>query len=156
MAVSVDLYGSTLSIPQEGESGWAADTTQAISQAAQGANETSVMNSSLVVPAGTITTLAVTAAGSIPASGAPTKEIYLVSGSGGAVTCGSVAIQNGYADSTIAQHIKIIGTSDTNTVTINNNCNTDQNGSITLGDGDAIEYIWDNSNSIWRETGRTS
>jgi hypothetical protein len=49
----------------------------------------------------------------------------------------------------------IVGTSDTNTVTLEPDSNLAINGSITLGNGDTLQLVFDGAANIWREFGRS-
>lgn len=74
------------------------------------------------------------------------RNVYRVSGQGGPVTL------NDIADGTVSgQLLCVIGTSDSNTVTIADGSNTAQNSDITLGSGDIIMYVWDGTGGNWTE-----
>lgn len=74
----------------------------------------------------------------------------LVVGSGAVVLDTSPAIANG---TTSGQHLILQGTSNTNTVTIADNCNCrlNNNQSFTMGDGDIIGFVWDTTFADWLE-----
>lgn len=77
---------------------------------------------------------------------------YLILTAASAVTLGSTtSITDGYFP---GQLLIIEGTSDTNTVTINDNTNTKMAGNITLGLNDTISFIWNGSD--WVETSRVN
>ena len=81
----------------------------------------------------------------------PSRNMYRLSGSGGAVTIDTIA--DGAAT---GQLLCLVGTDDTNTVTIADGSNTEQNSDITLGDGDVIVFVWDGTGSNWTELYRNS
>lgn len=84
----------------------------------------------------------------------PNSSLYRLAGTAGAITLnGTTAITDGEKD---GQILVIKGTSDTNTVTINNAANTDMNGNVTLGDGDVIRFFWDSTSSAWVEEYRNN
>lgn len=84
----------------------------------------------------------------------PASSLYRLSGSGGAVTLnGTTAITDGEKD---GQILTIKGTSDTNTVTINDSANTSMNGNCTLGDGDVIRFFYDLTSGVWVEEYRNN
>ena len=84
----------------------------------------------------------------------PTSSYHRVQGTSGAITLdATTAITDGEKD---GQTLLLKGTSDTNTVTINDGANTDMNGNITLVEGDVIEFVWDDTSSEWTERSRTN
>lgn len=87
--------------------------------------------------------LIVGSASQTPAAGGtitPSGTAVRVSGSGAAVTLGATAISNG---DTTGQYLILIGTSDTNTVTVNDASNTNlAAGSRTLGLNDILTLIY--------------
>jgi hypothetical protein len=74
------------------------------------------------------------------------RECQFVQGTGGVVVTANPQINPG---TIVAQELLIIGTSDVNTVQINNGTGTSQNGNCILGAGDAICYVWDGT--VWSE-----
>lgn len=94
----------------------------------------------------------VASAGTITCGGG-IRQLLRVAGNGGAQT---VNATTGMTDGTVdGQEVDLMGTSDTNTLTIAVSGNMAPNGSITLGNGDIIRFIWDASNSVWREAYRS-
>lgn len=87
--------------------------------------------------------LIVGSASQTPAAGGtitPSGTAVRVSGSGAAVTLGATAISNG---DTTGQYLILIGTSDTNTVTVNDASNTNlAAGSRTLGLNDILVLLY--------------
>lgn len=96
----------------------------------------------------------ITAAGGItgPSSGEHFQAIF-VAGNGGAIditanpqiTAGTV---------TGLQRIVIFGTSNTNTVKLDDSNGLSINGPVTLGAEDSIELLW--NGTVWREIGRNA
>jgi hypothetical protein len=80
------------------------------------------------------------------------NAVARVAGSGGAVTLSAdPSISDGYRD---GQFCVIQGTSDANTVTINNATNVDLRGSssVTLNQGATLVFVWDSGDSLWYRT----
>lgn len=97
-------------------------------------------------------TQSIAAAGTITV-GASQRQIAYVQGNAAAVDADTTTpVSNGSID---GQELKIVGRSDTNTVSIASSGNVRLNGSITLGDGDSLDLFWDATNSVWRESGRS-
>lgn len=154
MAVSKTLWGTVRNIPQTDEENWGDTLTNLHADTADGLDAISGLAGITPVPIEKSSTLSLAAGGTIPAvGGTVTKAVYYVSGSGGAVTLGSIAIANGSVD---GQMVRIIGTSDTNAVTINHGSNTTQNGDITLSADDSILFRWNESASLWKEVNRST
>jgi hypothetical protein len=65
------------------------------------------------------------------------------------------ALENGTSQ---GQIVVLMGTDDANTVTINDNVNTQLAGdaAFTLGDGDTLTLIWSTSKGDWVEIARSS
>lgn len=77
---------------------------------------------------------------------------YLILTAASAVTLNATtSITDGYFP---GQLLIIEGTSDTNTVTINDNTNTKMAGNVTLGVNDTISFIWNTSD--WVELMRSN
>lgn len=92
-------------------------------------------------------TQTISAGGTISFSSSSSRYLQ-VAGSGGAITLSATsAIQNG---SDTGDTITIVGTSETNKVTIPDNANTQNVGdaSIELGNKDSVEYRWDGTDWI--------
>lgn len=104
-------------------------------------------NSTLTTPS---TPYVADAPSTIPIFDVPFKQYIYVVGDGGPVSLtANPALTSGYY---LNQQVAVIGTSDTDTVTIDNGLGTSQNGFITLGLDDAIDYYW--NGSYWSEESR--
>lgn len=94
----------------------------------------------------------ITAVGGITSS-ANARQLIRVQGSGGAVTVtANPAISAGTTD---GQELILEGSNGTNTLTINNGNGVEQNGTVLLGVGDKIAYIWNAGASVWSESWRS-
>lgn len=77
---------------------------------------------------------------------------YLILTAASAVTLGATtSITDGYFN---GQLLIIEGTSDSNTVTINDNTNTKMSANITLGVNDTITFVWNGTD--WSEICRSN
>lgn len=154
MPLDKTLYDRTEHIPQESEEEWAGSGTQVLADLVDGLEgSTGKAGAVMGLPKRRGTSLAVAAGATIPSvGGAVTSPMYLVTGSGGPVTLGAIAIANGSYD---GQEVVIQGTS-ANTVTINNGSNTSQNGHVTLDVGEAICFRWSAAGAVWEELWRTT
>jgi hypothetical protein len=86
----------------------------------------------------------------LPVFDVPYKQYIYVVGSGGAVDVSvNPVLPPGFY---LNQQVAVVGTSDTNTVTIDNGLGTSQNGFITLGLDNVIDYYW--NGSYWSEENR--
>lgn len=94
---------------------------------------------------------AITAGGGIT-SHAYAYEIQYVAGSGGAVDIS--ANPQISAGTTNGDKLTIIGTHNTNTVTLDNSNGLSMNGSCILSAGSSITFIWSAINSLWIEESR--
>lgn len=94
---------------------------------------------------------AITAGGGITSS-AYSYEIQYVAGSGGAVDI--TANPQISAGTTNGDKITIIGTHNTNTVTLDNGTGLSLNGSCVLAAGSSITLIWSAVNTLWIEESR--
>lgn len=84
------------------------------------------------------------------------NAIARIAGSGGAVTLSAApSINDGAHD---GQFCIIQGTSDVNTVTINDNTNVQLAGGVafTMGQGDTLQVVWDSGDSDWYEVSRSN
>lgn len=94
----------------------------------------------------------ITAGGGITPSSTSSLEIQYVEGSGGAV---DITANPQIGDGSVDGHrLTLIGTSDTNTLKLDNGDGLALNGSCTLGESGMIELIWDDGQSLWREVSR--
>lgn len=92
----------------------------------------------------------ITAGGGVAFTGATPLQTWFVQGSGGPIT---VTVNPSIAAGvSIGQNLRLIGRSDTNTLTLNDGNGLDLNGSIVLDSNSCIELFWDGTN--WTETAR--
>jgi hypothetical protein len=90
------------------------------------------------------------AAGQITPSSKYRETLY-VRGNGAAITLGSTPIAAGTVD---GQEITLVGTSDTNTVTVlASGTGVFQNGDQVLRNRSARSYLWDATGTVWIMTG---
>lgn len=145
------LFGTSRDVPLKGERKWGNSMTGVVEDLIDGVDGTSLLLSSGVTLAkleSTDTTIA------DAATLTPTHPIHRIQGSGGAVTLDATAA---IADGSIDGQLLILqGVSDTNTVTIEDAANTKMNGQAFLNDGASITFIWDSTNSLWREQTRNN
>ena len=150
MATSKTLHGSTISIPETDETDWGAEVSAYQATFAEDLEATTYQDADGNV-FGRIQWTTATIAGDGELT--PATEGYRLSGSGGAVTLnGTTAITDGEVD---GQRLIIKGTSDTNTVRINDGANTSLNGYVILRSGEEIELTWDSTSSVWEEKTRS-
>ena len=149
MALSRSLFGTARTFPQTPEVDWGAQMTAWV-------DDVNYAIDSLMMLVGTQGVLALTPKTEALAAGAtlsPANPWHRVSGSGGAVTLdGTTAISDGAKD---GQLIIVMGTDNTNTVTIPDGANTELAGPVTLAAGESIGLIWDATTSAWTETRRS-
>jgi len=90
---------------------------------------------------------------SIPVGSAIVRVVS--SGAGNALLDTDPAIADGYAD---GQRVTIVGTDQTKTVQINDNCNCQLDGAanVVLGQGDSITLHWNETDSTWYEDYRAN
>lgn len=82
------------------------------------------------------------------------NEIIFIAGSGGAVdVTADPQIEAGDND---GDRLMLIGTSDTNTVTLEDGTGLALKGSIVLGADDILELVWSADDSLWYETNRNN
>lgn len=93
---------------------------------------------------------AITAVAGITSSSGVLRQLKFIQGSGGPV---DISASPQITAGTIAgQEMLLICCSNTNTVKFDNGNGLDLNGSITMGDGDALYLVWDGTN--WQEVSR--
>lgn len=81
------------------------------------------------------------------------RQIVYITGDKQSVTLNAIRpISNGFVD---GQEVKIVGRSDANAVTVLSSGNVRLNGTMTIGDGEALDLFWDSSASVWRESSRS-
>jgi hypothetical protein len=150
MAIAKTLFGITRNIPQIRETGWGNEVTNLLADvvtALEGAF--TLLNQ--------IPLRSLTAATSTLAAGATltqAADLHQVAGSGGPVTLSaSAAIAAGTRN---GQILMLQGTSDANTVTINDAAGVDLNGPITLGNGHILNLVWNSTRALWVEISRNN
>lgn len=93
----------------------------------------------------------ITAGGGITAT-TDQRQLHYVTGSGGAVDISAnPQISAGTID---GQEMRLIGTDNTNTVTLDHGTGLIMNGSCVLQAGSSIDYSWSSGASAWIEMGR--
>lgn len=151
MSIAKTLLGSARVVAETGETGWGAETTQILVDLIDSNNISidKLASTSLVhlITPGTATPAAA-------ATLTPTSSYMRISGSGGAVTLDTTTpIAAGEFD---GQGLEIEGTSDANTVTIEDSGNAELNGLVVLASGTWIELRWNDTASKWRERNRSN
>lgn len=150
MSITKSLFGTNRVIPQTPERNWGAQVTSILSDLIDGVDKTTLLQAAvgLLKMASTDTALAAAATLTV------THPWHRVNGSGGAVALdGTTAIGDGFEN---GQLLVLTGTDAVNTVEVPDGANTDLNGKIVLGLGDAIFLIWDNARSVWQELTRNN
>ena len=150
MSISKTLYGSTRVIPETGESDWGGEVTGILDDLIDGAEGTTFLISGVPVPYVNyaLTTLA------DGATLTATRPMHGVSGTSAPVVLSvATAITSGGHD---GQELRLVGKSNTNTVTIRNGANTIMNGDWIGGLGDMISFVWDVGESDWIEQWRNN
>jgi hypothetical protein len=99
----------------------------------------------------------ISGSGSVTSSTTVGQQVRRVTGNGAAVTASSTpfGVVGGWSDGLV---VRLIGQSDTNTVTITHNDAANGailNGDCTLGQYDVIELQWDSTASRWIEIARS-
>ena len=151
MSQNVTLFGTVYAIPETDERNWGNTMTNFSVNLGNGVDGAIFLTSTgkaLVLEESTTTTFA---AGATLTALTP---VHKVEGTSGAVTLdGTTAIADGQVD---GQMLRLIGTSDTNTVTIDTGANTRMNGQIIITLGDVITFRWDSTASEWQEVARNN
>lgn len=106
---------------------------------------------------GTLTTnvLVTPGSGLTPTAGSTvtaTRSFHTLAPAAAVTLSGATAIANG----SDGQRLTFAGTSNTNTVTINDGANTQMAGNVTLGLGDTISYVYSSTLGDWIETSRSN
>lgn len=151
MATDKTLHGDTISIPETDEKDWGAEVSAYQATFAEDLEVIAYQDAD-----GNVfnrikwTTDTIADGGELT----PATSGYRLAGDGGAATLdGTTAITDGKAD---GQLLVIRGTSNTNTVRINDGANTNLNGYVILTDGETISLEWDSTSSEWVELGRSN
>lgn len=94
---------------------------------------------------------AIAAAGTVTVS-SNQRMLKFIEGDGSATTADTTTpIENGSTD---GQELKLVGLSDTNTVTITNSGNVSLNGDITFNANTVLDLFWSDDQTKWIETTR--
>jgi len=112
--------------------------------------------SGLQVSGSTGTPKSISAATCINSTAVPTldvKVVVFITGNAGAIDC-TAAVTQILAGTSVGQEITVIGTSDTNTLTLDNGDGLVLNGSIIIGNNDILRAIW--NGSAWVEITRNN
>ena len=148
MALTRTLYGATVIIPETKETRWGAQVTNILDKLVEGANLVGNSSGGTVVPAYSSTSTTLTNGGTLT----PTKPIHYVVGSGGPVT---LSLTTPVAAGISGQYLFIIGTDNTNTVTLEDSGTIDLNSDVVLAQGEGILLIYNSTRSKWEEQSRT-
>ena len=126
MSQSVTFLGSTRYIPESRERNWDAEVTSLLFDLCTALDDTLALESGVGLMKASVTNTTVTASMSLT----PTHTVHRVAGSGGAQSLdGTTAVADGSYD---RQRLELVGTHDTNTVTVPDGANTELNGPATL------------------------
>lgn len=151
MSIAKTLLGSARLVPETGETGWGDEGTQILVDLIDIAN---VLVQKLT--SGALVLVYPTATATLAASATLTQSapIMRIKSTGGAVTLDTTTpITAGEFD---GQQLEIVGTDNTDTVTIPNSGNVFLNGLILLTSGVRIGLEWFDSNSLWVEKTRNN
>ena len=151
MATSKTLHADTVLVPIVDEIDWGAEVSAFLATLIEDLHAISWQDAAgNVFSKMSVTTTTFAASATLT----PDTNIYRVSGTSAAVTMdATTSITDGEVD---GQLLLMVGTSDTNTVTILDAKNTKQNGNVTLKAGHEIEYWWDSTGSVWQERTRNN
>lgn len=146
MAVSKDLFDEARLVPETDEVDWDNEVTTILSDLLDGADRVLFRDSSLNIG---IRLQSATSSLAASATLTPTAPIHKVQGSGGAVTLDTTtAIADGEKD---GQVLRLVGLSDTNTVSIEHDSNVQLNGNVTLRKYEVLVLVWESTNGEWVE-----
>lgn len=146
MGTSKTALGTTVNSPSTGDRPWGTDQEQinnlVLDWLAANAIDNNIQKESI----GSL--LSIAASGTIT----PTATIHTVEGASGAqVADTTTAIADG---SETGQKLRLRGTSNTNTLEIQDGSNTVMRGDVILGLDDLISFVWDGTD--WIETSRST
>jgi hypothetical protein len=151
MSIVKTLFGNSVSVPQRGEKGWGADVTNILSQLIDGVGGAINLVSGIAFIFRSRANTTVTAGLQITIT-SNTHKLTAAS----AVTLNTTNPLT--AGLSTGQELRLIGTSDTNTITIKHSPGgtpaTKLNGTMVLGEDDCIDLEW--NGTIWQETSRSS
>jgi len=144
---TIDYIGSGAFLAEDHETGM----DRMVMMIQEIARDVSLISSSAVAGDGAFIALdaqSVAAVGTVTVS-TNQRMMKRISGSGGAVTAStSTPVADGSID---GQELLLIGSSDTNTLTIEAQGNVDLNGNITFYANTVLSLLWDLTNSKWVE-----
>jgi hypothetical protein len=151
MSIAKTLLGSARLVPETGETGWGGEGTQILVDLID-SNNLAVQK----LASGSLVLVYPTATASLAASGTLTQTapIMRVDSTGGAVTLDTTTpVTVGEFD---GQQLEIMGTDNTNTVTIPDSGTVDLNGLIVLSDHVSVLLEWFDGDSKWVEVRRSN
>lgn len=150
MSISQDLFAEARLVPEMDEEDWGPEATSFLVDALAAANAVACkMAAGGIFTRRVATSSTVTAAASLTAL----SSLHVLTAASAVTLNGTTAIADGEID---RQQLRLVGTSDTNTVTVLSGANTLLNGLVTLGLNESIDLEWDLSNSYWREVSRSN
>ncbi len=150
MPVTKSLFGQSRTIPVSKERNWGAEVTAWIGDINDAVDQTHSLDGSVARARYSVTDTALAAGATLT----PTHNVHRVSGSGGAVTLDGTTA---FAVGTRSEQVLVLrGTDNTNTVTVPATSNVEMNGPVTLGDGNEICFLWDDTDSKWKESSRNN
>lgn len=150
MSLTQDLFGTSRTIPQTGETNWDAQVTGILSDVCYSLDSFLLYQSNKGIPAPEVANSTLAASATL----SPSRQWHRVQGDGAAVTLdATTAIADGGQD---GQMLFLHGIHATNTVKVPDAANTQINGSVTLALGDVIGLQWDSTSSVWREMFRNN
>ena len=149
MSVSKTLFGATVQVPTRGEKGWGTEMTNITSQLVDFANGIGNLVGSTAFFNLSVASVTGTAGGTIT----PTCNLLILSAAGPVTLSNSLPLAN--RTTGMPNLVAIVGTSDTNTITIEDGGNIKLNGDIVIGQGDTLLLVWDNT-SLWVELSRNN
>lgn len=135
MATTVTLNGTTYSVPASGDEGWGDSLSNYLVELSSG-RATLPPTSSTVTAGATLS---------------PSVAHHTLSAASAVTLNTTTSISDG---SVSGQMLVLQGTSDTNTITIQDGSNVELNGDIVLGDGDIIGLMF--NGTVWRELYRSN
>jgi len=150
MSITKTLFGVSRIIPETDETGWGTQVTNWLVDVSTALDALITLVSNIPFPVIPKTDTSLAQAATLT----PSQTCHRVSGTPGAVTLSTTTPIA--AGSKEGQYLLLIGTNNTNTVTIEDSGTVDQNGDITLGLGQAIAYRWSASRALWEELTRNA
>lgn len=148
MSISKTLWGQTRLVPETDETGWGNEVTEQLSDLLDVADAFSHLDGSENVHFRLQAAVSSLGAG---ATLTATKPVHKVAGASGAVTLAGIT-----AGSKDGQKLVLIGTDNTNTVTVQNSATVLLNGHCVLASGDVLILQYSSSAAAWIEVGRNS